>query len=210
MKNTPKVSGLKILIAEDDEVSAMLLTIILKEYHEEIFRAKTGIEAVDICRIEPDIDLILMDIQMPEMDGNELTKYIRNHMGAKSNVPIIALTAHATLKEEKRCMENGMNDYLSKPFHFKVLLEKLYNNLMNTNTTVSSDSAIQTIKAEKLIDFKYLNEFADGDADFVKEMLLLFIQNSPITLQIILESNEADDINILKSEVHNLSLLSVC
>ena len=48
MKNTPKVSGLKILIAEDDEVSAMLLTIILKEYHEEIFRAKTGIEAVDI------------------------------------------------------------------------------------------------------------------------------------------------------------------
>jgi YesN/AraC family two-component response regulator len=150
---------------------------------------------------------------MPEMDGNELTKYIRNHMGAKSNVPIIALTAHATLEEEKRCMENGMNDYLSKPFHFNVLLEKLYNNLMNTNTTVSSDSAIQTINAEKLIDFKYLNEFADGDADFVKKMLFLFIQNSPIALQIILESNEADDINILKSEVHkfksSISLLGI-
>jgi hypothetical protein len=49
---------------------------------------------------------------------------------------------------------------------------------MKTNTTVSADSAIETIKAEKLIDFKYLNEFADGDADFVKKMLLLFIQNS--------------------------------
>jgi CheY-like chemotaxis protein len=61
------------------------------------------------------------------MDGDELTKYIRNHMGAKSNVPI-ALTAHATLEEEKRCMENGMNDCYQRNHSFNVLLG-LYNNL---------------------------------------------------------------------------------
>jgi DNA-binding response OmpR family regulator len=77
-------------------------------------------------------------------------------MGAKSNTPIIAMTAHATLEEENRCLENGMNDYLSKPFHFNVLLEKLYNNLMKTNTTVSSDLAAEKVESENLIDLTYL------------------------------------------------------
>jgi CheY-like chemotaxis protein len=212
-KLTPDfLKDIKILLVEDNELNQLLAIKVFNKWEKEIDIADSGKTAIDKME-QNSYDIILMDIQMPEMDGNELTKYIRNHMGAKSNVPIIALTAHATLEEEKRCMENGMNDYLSKPFHFNVLLEKLYNNLMNTNTTVSSDSAIQTINAEKLIDFKYLNEFADGDADFVKKMLFLFIQNSPIALQIILESNEADDINILKSEVHkfksSISLLGI-
>jgi signal transduction histidine kinase/CheY-like chemotaxis protein/HPt (histidine-containing phosphotransfer) domain-containing protein len=193
----------KILLVEDNELNQLLAVKVFKKWDKEIDVADNGKIAID--KIEKNnYDIILMDIQMPEMDGNELTKYIRNHMGAKSNTPIIAMTAHATLEEENRCLENGMNDYLSKPFHFNVLLEKLYNNLMKTNTTVSSDLAAEKVESENLIDLTYLNDFADGDADFIEQMVHIFIQNSPISLKIILEANQADDIQNLKSEVHKL------
>jgi response regulator RpfG family c-di-GMP phosphodiesterase len=145
-----------------------------------------------------------MDIQMPEMDGNELTKYIRTNMGSKANIPIIALTAHATLVEEKRSLENGMNDYLSKPFDFNVLLEKLYHNLINAERIKSLDLPVREETSEKLINFKYLNEFADGDPDFVGKMVSLFLNNAPPALQTIRESNAMDDIKVLKAEVHKL------
>jgi CheY-like chemotaxis protein len=121
MKNTPKVSGLKILIAEDDEVSAMLLTIILKEYHEEILRAKTGVEAVDICRMNPDIDLILMDIQMPNLNGDDAARQIREF---NKEVIIIAQTGLALTSEIKPLIDAGCNSFLSKPIN-KVELRAL-------------------------------------------------------------------------------------
>jgi CheY-like chemotaxis protein len=119
MKKTPKVSGLKILIAEDDEVSAMLLTIILKEYHEEILRAKTGIEAVDICRMNPDIDLIMMDIQMPSLNGDEAVRQIRKF---NKEVVIIAQTGLALTSEIKPLIDAGCNSFLSKPINKVELL----------------------------------------------------------------------------------------
>jgi HPt (histidine-containing phosphotransfer) domain-containing protein len=93
-----------------------------------------------------------------------------------------------------------MNDYLSKPFDFNELLEKIHYNLMNTKKNILIDSA----KQETLVDFTYLNEFTEGDADFIQSMVDLFMQNLPIALEIILNSNEADDIKILKAEVHKL------
>jgi CheY-like chemotaxis protein len=120
MKNAPKISGLKILIAEDDEVSAMLLTLILKEYHEEILRAKNGIEAVDICRMNPDIDLILMDIQMPNLNGNDATQQIRKF---NKKVIIIAQTGLAFTSEIKPLIEVGFNSYIVKPINKVELLE---------------------------------------------------------------------------------------
>jgi CheY-like chemotaxis protein len=119
MKKKPKISRLKILIAEDDEVSAMLLTIILQEYHEEILRVKTGIEAVDICRINPDIDLILMDIQMPNLNGDDAARHIREF---NKEVIIIAQTGLALTSEIKPLIEAGCNSYLSKPINKVKLL----------------------------------------------------------------------------------------
>lgn len=197
------LKGIKILMVEDNDLNQLLAIKVFKKWEKEIDIAENGKIAID--KIEKnDYDIILMDIQMPEMDGIELTKYIRNNMGAKANIPIIALTAHATLKEETRCLENGMNDYLSKPYHFNALLEKLYKNLMKTNTNDAADRAVKESKDEKLIDLTYLNDFADGDVDFIDQMIQLFRQNSPVALKIILESNEADDLIILKNEVHKL------
>lgn len=119
MKNTPNFSGLKILIAEDDEVSAILLKVIVKGYHEKIYRAKTGIEAVDICRINPDIDLILMDIQMPSLNGDEAARQIREF---NKEVIIIAQTGLALASDVKTLIEAGCNSYMSKPINKVELL----------------------------------------------------------------------------------------
>jgi signal transduction histidine kinase len=110
--NIPEVKTLKILIAEDDETSEMLLHIEVKKISKEILKARTGIEAVEICRDNPDIDLILMDIQMPEMSGYEATRQIRQ---INKDVVIIAQTAYGLSGDRERVIEAGCNDYIAKP-----------------------------------------------------------------------------------------------
>ncbi|MFV5685253.1 response regulator [Flavobacterium sp. GB2R13] len=196
------LKDIKILLVEDNELNQLLAIKVFEKWEKEIDIADNGKIAID--KIEKnDYDIILMDIQMPEMDGNEVTKHIRTNMGSKSNIPIIALTAHATLGEEKRSLESGMNDYLSKPFDFNVLLEKLHHNLMNVNNK-SFDASEEEVMVEKLINFKYLNEFADGDTVFIEKMVSLFLHNAPPALEAIIEANEIDNIIVLKAEVHKL------
>lgn len=197
------LKDIKILLVEDNELNQLLAIKVFKKWEKEIDIANNG--KIAINKIEQNnYDIILMDIQMPEMDGIELTKYIRTNMGSKSNIPIIALTAHATLGEEKRSLHNGMNDYLSKPFDFNVLLGKLHKNLMNNDNNKSFDLSGLEVPAEKLVDFNYLNEFADGDTDFIQKMVSLFLHNAPEALEAILVSNGNDDIKVLKAEVHKL------
>jgi CheY-like chemotaxis protein len=119
MIKNPKVSGLKILIAEDDEISALLLTILVKEFQEQVFRAKTGIEAIDICYKNPDIDLILMDIQMPGLNGDEAARKIREF---NKDVIIIAQTAFGLSGDREKAITAGCNDYITKPINKDQLL----------------------------------------------------------------------------------------
>jgi CheY-like chemotaxis protein len=114
MIKNPKVSGLKILIAEDDEISALLLTILVKEFQEQVFRAKTGIEAIDICYKNPDIDLILMDIQMPGLNGDEAARKIREF---NKDVIIIAQTSFGLSGDREKAITAGCNDYITKPIN---------------------------------------------------------------------------------------------
>lgn len=121
------VTGLKILIAEDDETSGALIAIVVKMFGKEIIRVKTGVDAVETCRNNPDIDLILMDIQMPEMDGYEATRQIRRF---NKDVIIIAQTAFGLAKDREKSIEAGCNDYISKPIgkeKLKALIQKYFN-----------------------------------------------------------------------------------
>ncbi|MGF1586904.1 MAG: response regulator, partial [Bacteroidales bacterium] len=103
---------LKILVAEDDEVSEMLLDETVKIFAKEILKAETGVEAVEACHNNPDIDLILMDVRMPEMGGNEAAKQIREF---NKEVIIIAQTAYGQTGDREKSIESGCNDYLAKP-----------------------------------------------------------------------------------------------
>jgi len=106
------VRKLKILIAEDDDVSEMLITINVNEFGKEILKARTGVEAIEACKKNPDIDLILMDIQMPEMGGSEATRQVREF---NKGIFIIAQTAYGLTGDKEKAIEAGCNDYIAKP-----------------------------------------------------------------------------------------------
>jgi CheY-like chemotaxis protein len=110
---------LKILIAEDDETSGMLLTELVEVYGREFKYAATGLEAVEVCRNNPDLDLVLMDVQMPKMNGYDATRHIRQF---NKNVVIIAQTAFALSGEREKAMSAGCTDYISKPINQSTLI----------------------------------------------------------------------------------------
>ena len=114
----------KILIVEDDEASDMLISIAIKDLAKEIIHAKNGIEAVEACRKREDIDIILMDIQMPRMDGYEATRQIRKF---NQCVKIIAQTAFALEGDMEKTMATGCNSYITKPIKISDL-KQLINN----------------------------------------------------------------------------------
>ena len=115
-----QAKNLKILIVEDDEISYSFLTKTLQKISKEVLHAITGVQAVEACRNNPDINLVLMDIRMPQMDGNEATRQIRQF---NTDVIIIAQTAYGFSGDRERAIEAGCNDYISKPIKSTLLYE---------------------------------------------------------------------------------------
>jgi CheY-like chemotaxis protein len=128
-----QMKNLKILIVEDDEVSYSLLARMLQNFSKEVLHEITGVKAVEACRKNPDLDLVLMDIRMPRMDGNEATRQIRKFNG---DIIIIAQTAYAFSGDREKAIEAGCNDYISKPIDKTVLysLIKKHVNKSRINT----------------------------------------------------------------------------
>ena len=118
-----KWTGKTILIAEDEENNYRYFKMMISKTQANVLRAENGIEAIKICR-EKTIDLVLMDIKMPEMDGLEATKIIKKDIG---DIPIIALTAFAMENDEKMSIEAGCDAYISKPISgqkFMILINR--------------------------------------------------------------------------------------
>jgi hypothetical protein len=123
-----QIKKLKILIVEDDEISYSFLTRTLQKISYEVLHAVTGVQAVEVCRNNPDIDLVLMDIRMPKMDGNEATRQIRQF---NKDVIIIAQTAYGFSNDREKAIEAGCNDYISKPINETLLYELTINYFKN-------------------------------------------------------------------------------
>jgi PAS domain S-box-containing protein len=121
------IRGAKILLVEDNEINQQVATELLEIADFYVTVAKNGRESIDVLNnADPDnpYDVVLMDLQMPEMDGYEATSFIRQEMNRK-DLPIIALTAHAMTSEQEKCIQNGMNDYVIKPINAQELYEAL-------------------------------------------------------------------------------------
>ena len=131
------VKGASILIVEDNELNQLLATKSLQSAGCKTTTALNGRDALEKLK-SGTYDVILMDIQMPEMDGYETTRYIRKKLSPPlSTIPIIAMTAHAFDSDVTKCLEAGMNDYVSKPFKRDVLLSKIARCLSSSSTTGS-------------------------------------------------------------------------
>ncbi|PKQ68461.1 response regulator [Labilibaculum manganireducens] len=115
-----------ILVVEDEEFNRIYFEELLNQINCNVLVANNGIEAVDICQKNDKIDLVLMDIKMPLMDGYEATKKIKK---IRPNLPIIAQTAFALLGDKKKSLENGCDDYIAKPVKKDILIQLIRKHL---------------------------------------------------------------------------------
>jgi CheY-like chemotaxis protein len=116
----------KVLIAEDEDISYIFLSNILKRASFDVLRAKNGQEAVDLCKEQEEINLVLMDINMPVMDGLEATRIIKTF---RSELPVIAVTAYTLNNTEHMAKAAGCVDYLSKPVQKETLISSITKHL---------------------------------------------------------------------------------
>ena len=177
LKNT----NLKVLLCEDNLMNQRLTEIVVKNFGFEIDITENGEEGIKLLKTNP-YDVILMDLQMPILDGYQATKFIRQEM--KSNIPIIAMTAHSMVSEEEKCLELGMNGYVPKPFTKENLLNKINEVVRNQSTRIVSENEIEQINRHK-IDLSYLQELSQGNKQFEKEMMELFIRQVPADLDLL-------------------------
>jgi CheY-like chemotaxis protein len=118
------LAGKKVLIVDDDIRNIFAMTSILEPHKMHITSAETGREAIEALQNEPEIDVVLMDIMMPDMDGYDTMRTIRK-LGKFRSLPIIALTAKAMKGDREKCIEAGASDYISKPVDTEQLLAML-------------------------------------------------------------------------------------
>ena len=174
--------GKKILVADDNDMNRLVAATILKNYGGEIIEVANGDEAVKELESSK-ADLVLMDIQMPVLNGYEATRKIRE---SGSNIPVIAITANAIKGENQKCFDAGMNDYISKPYAENDLLNLIAKWL---GKNIVADVIIDAVKtSEKLYNLSNLKKISQGNDDFVTKMINLFIEQSVISTK---ELNDA-------------------
>lgn len=196
------LNGLKILLVEDNELNRLVAQNMFKYHNCIVDEAINGLEALEKLKLNT-YDIILMDIQMPEMGGLEATEKIRTQL--KIQTPIIALTANAFKSEVEKCKLAGMNDYLTKPFEETALLK-----LISKYTNISFDAVNETPgnstskEASKLYDLNKLKELSRGDNEFIKKMITLFVDQAKISLQQINSAHLAKDHDTIHKTAHRL------
>ena len=137
---------LRILIAEDDAISAILISRYVGVFGNDILHAENGVEAVNVFRNHPDIDLVLMDIKMPQMDGYDAVRQIRQ---LDKKVIIIAQTAYALAGDREKALDAGCNDYVSKPMDRNALVNLIKGYFSNFEPTESNITSKNTLSANE-------------------------------------------------------------
>ena len=183
IQNPVTIINAKILVAEDNPVNQALISHLLQLRQVDFLIVHNGMQAVEEMK-NVAYDLVLMDMQMPEMDGYTATKLIRNKLN--STVPIIAMTANAMPGEREKCISYGMNDYISKPINEAELFKTI--SLFTANSKTN------------FVDLQYLKELSNGDLEFEKKMIAQFLAQAPqdlSALQTAITSGNADQIKFL-------------
>lgn len=161
------LDGIRILLVEDNELNQLVAENSLKHYNCEVIKADNGRIAVELLEKEQ-FDIILMDIQMPEMDGIEATKILREEMAVKT--PIIALTANAFKSEIDKCTSIGIDDYITKPFAEESLIK-----IIDKHLRKQRDLSKELPEKENPYDLTTIKKLGQGDEAFIRKIITLFV-----------------------------------
>jgi PAS domain S-box-containing protein len=197
-----KMKNIKVLVVEDIALNQLLMKTLLDDFGFERDIASNGKIAIE--KMQKNLyDVILMDLQMPEMNGFEATDYIRKTMGSK--VPIIALTADVTTVDLAKCKAVGMNDYIAKPVDEKLLYNKIIS-LVKKPATVIGKFESEQEKRERIrcINLEYLTHRTKSNPTLMAEMISLYLEQTPPLVQTMKQSMENKDWKSLQMAVHKM------
>ena len=211
-----KIRGARILLAEDNEINQEIAVELLEDIGLVVTIANNGREAVEQVE-KSTFDGVLMDMQMPEMDGYEATRTIRKDVRFAS-LPIIAMTANAMQGDREKCLDAGMNDYVGKPISpkdlYSVLIKCIPHREQNEEESLPSSSKSPTIRGEQGlpeipgIDVKAGLARVNGNEDLYKKMLIKFYQNTLNVKSEIQEALDEGDIELAERLVHTVKGVS--
>ncbi len=169
----PDLSGVNVLLVEDNELNQEVATLMLKQVGVEVKTAQNGKEAVDLFLLNPDyFHIILMDLQMPIMSGYEATALIREE---NKKIPIIALTAAAMVEDRKKVLESGMNDHLGKPINTEELYQKIAYWCKPSADNVENVSHMIKSKDDSIFDVDYALKLVSGKKELLNTLLSKFL-----------------------------------
>lgn len=209
----PENKNIKVLVVEDIELNQLLMKTLLDDFGFKRDMAANGKIAIEKLQATP-YDIILMDLQMPEMDGFEATAYIRNKMNL--TIPIIAITADVTTVDLEKCKAVGMNDYIAKPVDEKLLYSKIIGLVKNPLAVRSNGQTAEARKDDKTgqandqakktkyINLDYLNQCTRSDPKLMMEMISLYVEQTSSLVHAMKQSLEDKDWNLLQAVAHKM------
>jgi CheY-like chemotaxis protein len=194
------MENIKVLVVEDIALNQLLMKTLLDDFGFEIDIAENGIIAIEKLK-EKDYSIVLMDLHMPEMNGFEATKYIRNTM--RLTIPIIALTADVTTVDVAKCIAVGMDDYIAKPVDEQVLYKKIVRTLKKSKINKKEDISI-IVENIKCINLEYLHHRTKSNPALMMEMISLYLAQTPPLITIIKQSLAEGNWQLLRASVHKM------
>lgn len=197
-----EIKNTKILVVEDMALNQLLMKTLLDDFGFESDITANGKIAIEKLK-QKSYDIILMDLQMPEMNGFEATEYIRNIM--HSNTPIIALTADVTTVDLAKCRAVGMNDYVAKPLDERQLYSKIVSLVKSASKLNSKEeNENEEIIKMKCIDLKYLSQRTKSNPKLMSEMISLYLEQTPPLIYSMKQSMQNKDWSLLQASVHKM------
>jgi|GEM_PF-2235825 len=204
-KSTSSAPPLRILLAEDNEVNQMVAVGLLEKHGHTVVVAGNGAEAVAAWEKER-FDLVLMDVQMPEVDGLQATRIIREREHESDrHTPIIALTAHALSHNIQQCAEAGMDEFFSKPFRQEQLLEMIYKLVGGRDEIVVATIEPTAVRQELTFDPQSFMQSLQDDTKHAQTLISMLLDEMPKRLEQLSKSVELEDLKEIESVAHRLA-----
>jgi CheY-like chemotaxis protein/HPt (histidine-containing phosphotransfer) domain-containing protein len=201
--STELLKGASILVVEDNAVNQLLVKKVLHKFGCKTDVAINGLQAIESVKTGK-YDVILMDIQMPEMDGYEATKYIRTNFPAPlCNIPIIAMTAHAFHTEIQKSAAAGMNDHISKPFKQEALFATI-SKYLNKREETKVIPLHRQDTSKYIIDLNPLYELSKSDDEFVSEIIRVYDKQTQKFTERLRDAIRSHDFDTIKAICHQI------